>query len=57
MAEGKTEVRVVVIKGETFINQSDIVNLILSLVLAMSDPDDRQMVKKLAENITAGKVR
>lgn len=56
MAE-KTQVAVVVIKGEVFIRRNDVVRLILNIVPAMDSPDDRQMVKQLAENIDAGEVK
>lgn len=57
MAEGKQEVRIVELRGERFIHQTDIIYLILQLVPAMTDPDDRRMVKQLAENISNGTVR
>lgn len=55
MAE-KTEVRIITVKGQNYIDQGDVVRLILQCALALSCADDRQIVKQLAENVASGQV-
>lgn len=53
----KIEVRVINIQGNIYINRDDVVQLIRETAEMLPDADARSMVRELAGNIEAGKVK